>query len=196
MRLYNTLTRRIEELPSRHLRLYAVPVLVGGRRVGAVVAEVSLTPYEKTAGVGYGYTDYAPSVYTDINVVNGAPVGGGVGATPIVHRNDAVSVADVLFLNVRERAAELVTLQTLGWSDREVATVVALEGATLGVAGSVAGATAGLAFAALLLGVALGPLAAAAGIAIGAGAAAAAVASLLPLTQIRRLAPPAVLAAE
>jgi len=108
----------------------------------------------------------------------------------------AVSVADVLFLNVRERAAELVTLQTLGWSDREVATVVALEGATLGVAGSVAGATAGLAFAALLLGVALGPLAAAAGIAIGAGAAAAAVASLLPLTQIRRLAPPAVLAAE
>lgn len=108
----------------------------------------------------------------------------------------AISVADVLFLNVRERAAELVTLQTLGWSDREVAALVALEGIALGVVGSVAGAAAGLGFSALLLGVAVGPLAAAAGIAIGAGAAAAALASLLPLTQIRRLAPPAVLAAE
>jgi putative ABC transport system permease protein len=108
----------------------------------------------------------------------------------------AVSVADVLFLNVRERAAELVTLQTLGWSDREVAAVIGLEGVALGAAGSVAGAATGLAFSALLLGVAVGPLAAAAGIAIGAGAAAASVASLLPLTQIRRLAPPAVLAAE
>jgi putative ABC transport system permease protein len=108
----------------------------------------------------------------------------------------AVSVADVLFLNVRERAAELVTLKTLGWSDREVAAVVGLEGVALGVVGSVAGAAAGLGFSALLLGVAVGPLAAAAGIAIGAGAAAAALASLLPLTQIRRLAPPAVLAAE
>jgi len=106
----------------------------------------------------------------------------------------AVSVADVLFLNVRERAAELVTLQTIGWSDREVAALVGLEGVALGIVGSVAGAAAGLAFSALLLGGAVGPLAAAAGIAIGAGAAAAA--SLLPLTQIRRLAPPAVLAAE
>jgi putative ABC transport system permease protein len=108
----------------------------------------------------------------------------------------AVSLADVLFLNVRERAAELVTLQTIGWSDREVAALVALEGVALGIVGSVAGAAAGLAFSALLLAVAVGPLAVAAGIAIGAGSAAASVASLLPLTQIRRLAPPAVLAAE
>jgi putative ABC transport system permease protein len=108
----------------------------------------------------------------------------------------AVSVADVLFLNVRERAAELVTLQTLGWSDREVAALIGLEGVALGVVGSVAGAVAGLAFSALLLDVAVGPLAAAAGISIVAGAVAASLASLLPLTQIRRLAPPAVLAAE
>jgi putative ABC transport system permease protein len=108
----------------------------------------------------------------------------------------AISVADVLFLNIRERAPELVTLRTLGWSDREVATVVALEGVALGAAGSIAGAVAGLTLSALLLGVAVGPLAAAAGIAIGAGTAAASLASLLPLTQIRRLAPPAVLAGK
>jgi ABC-type antimicrobial peptide transport system permease subunit len=108
----------------------------------------------------------------------------------------AVSVADVLFLNVRERAAELVTLQTLGWSSREIAAVVGLEGVALGVAGSVAGAVAGLAFTAVLLDVAVAPLLAAAAIAAAAGAGAAALASILPLTQIRRLTPPAVLAAE
>jgi hypothetical protein len=108
----------------------------------------------------------------------------------------AVSVADVLFLNVRERAAELVTLRTLGWSDRQVAAVVGFEGVALGVTGSVAGAAAGLAFSALLLGVGVAPLLGAAAIAAALGAGAAAVASILPLTQIRRLAPPAVLAAE
>ena len=108
----------------------------------------------------------------------------------------AVSVADVLLLNVRERAAELVTLRTLGWSDLEIALVVGIEGVALGVAGSLAGAVAGVVFAALLLGVPAAPLAAAAGIAVAAGAIAAAAASVLPLAQIRRLAPPAVLAAE
>ena len=39
--------RHIEDLGST--RLYTVPVLAGGRRVGAVVAEVSLTAYRNTA---------------------------------------------------------------------------------------------------------------------------------------------------
>jgi signal transduction histidine kinase len=41
--------RRTVNVPSTHTRLYAVPVRVGGRQLGTVVAEVSLTPYEKTA---------------------------------------------------------------------------------------------------------------------------------------------------
>jgi two-component system, OmpR family, sensor kinase len=41
--------RRTVDVPRTHTRLYAVPVLVGGRQPGTVVAEVSLTPYEKTA---------------------------------------------------------------------------------------------------------------------------------------------------
>jgi two-component system OmpR family sensor kinase len=41
------LSRR--ELASAHTRFYAVPVLAGGRRLGTVVAQESLIPYENTA---------------------------------------------------------------------------------------------------------------------------------------------------
>jgi signal transduction histidine kinase len=40
--------RRTANLSRTHTRLYAVPVRVGGRRLGTVIAEVSLAPYEKT----------------------------------------------------------------------------------------------------------------------------------------------------
>ncbi len=41
--------------------------------------------------------DYAPSVYTDINVVNGALATGGVGATPIVpYRNKNAAAKGLL----------------------------------------------------------------------------------------------------
>ena len=52
------------------------------------------SPEEAALGgsVGYGLFDYAPSVYTDINIVNGVPTTGGIGATPIVpYRNKALS---------------------------------------------------------------------------------------------------------
>jgi signal transduction histidine kinase len=39
---------RYADVPSAGIRLYAAPVLVHGRRVGAVVAGVSLAPYEQT----------------------------------------------------------------------------------------------------------------------------------------------------
>jgi signal transduction histidine kinase len=41
--------RRTQDLAATHTRLYAVPVIAGGRRLGAVVAAVSLRPYEETA---------------------------------------------------------------------------------------------------------------------------------------------------
>jgi two-component system, OmpR family, sensor kinase len=41
--------RRHAEVPATHTRLYAVPVVIGGRRLGTVVAAVSLRPYERTA---------------------------------------------------------------------------------------------------------------------------------------------------
>ena len=55
------------------------------------------SPDVRASGSGYGYMDYAPSVYTDINVIAGALQIGGVGATPIVpYRNKTVAVKGLL----------------------------------------------------------------------------------------------------
>jgi prepilin-type N-terminal cleavage/methylation domain-containing protein/prepilin-type processing-associated H-X9-DG protein len=55
------------------------------------------SPYEQTAGAGYGYADYAPSEYTDINVVGGVLSTGGVGATDIVpYRNKLLATNGLL----------------------------------------------------------------------------------------------------
>ena len=53
--------------------------------------------YEQAAGSGYGYMDYAPSVYTDINVLNGSLATGGVGASTIVpYRNKLLAAKGLL----------------------------------------------------------------------------------------------------
>ena len=62
-----------------------------------VSGDPNASPYELAVGGGYGYMDYAPSVYTDINVVAGALQTGGVGATPIVpYRNKTLAVKGLL----------------------------------------------------------------------------------------------------
>jgi prepilin-type N-terminal cleavage/methylation domain-containing protein/prepilin-type processing-associated H-X9-DG protein len=64
-----------------------------------VSGDPNASPYEKSSGSGYGYTDYAPSVYTDINVVNGVLTPGPAsgGATSIVpYRNKATAVNGLL----------------------------------------------------------------------------------------------------
>jgi len=108
----------------------------------------------------------------------------------------AVSAADVLYLNLRERAAEFVTLETTGWSPAHLGRVVVLEAAALALLAALAGAGIGIAVGAALLGVPIGPLTFAAVIAGGGAIAAAALASLAPTLQLLRLPAPPVLAAE
>ena len=45
-----------------------------------------------------------------------------------------LAVTDVLFINIRERAAELATMRALGWPDRALARLVITEGAVIGLA--------------------------------------------------------------
>ena len=55
------------------------------------------SPYELGQTIGYGYMDYAPSIYTDINVVQGVLATGGVGATTIVpYRNKLLATPGLL----------------------------------------------------------------------------------------------------
>lgn len=55
---------------------------------------------------GYGYFDYAPSVYTDINVANGQAITGGLGATPVVPYRNKLLSAPGLLKNSLTRIAE------------------------------------------------------------------------------------------
>jgi putative ABC transport system permease protein len=106
-----------------------------------------------------------------------------------------LAVADVVFLNIAERAAELATLRAMGWGEPALSRLVITEGTVIGLTGSLAGAALGLAGAAEFTGqlpVSLCLLAAAACIA---GTAITATAAFLPARTLNRL-PTARLLAE
>ncbi|HUB41599.1 MAG TPA: FtsX-like permease family protein [Streptosporangiaceae bacterium] len=106
-----------------------------------------------------------------------------------------LAVADVVFLNIRERGAELATIRAFGWPESALSRLVITEGTLIGLTGSLAGAVLGLAAAASFAGqlpaalYAVAATTAAAGILITAGSA------LLPARALRHL-PAAHLLAE
>jgi ABC-type antimicrobial peptide transport system permease subunit len=107
-----------------------------------------------------------------------------------------LAVADVLYLNVRERASELAALRATGWSDAALARLVTFEGLGMGLVGGVLGAGAGLAGAARFAGALPAPLVAtAAGVAAG-GLALTGLAALVPAQLQRRISMATLLAEE
>ncbi len=108
----------------------------------------------------------------------------------------ALSVADVLYMNLRERAPEFASLRTVGWSDRHLIVVVALEAVMVSATGSLIGVAVGVGISMLVLNIPISPLAVAAGFGLAGGVATALAASLVPLAQFGRLTPAAVLAEE
>jgi putative ABC transport system permease protein len=105
-----------------------------------------------------------------------------------------LAVADVMFLNITERAAGLTTIRSFGWRDSALARLIVTEGAIIGITGSLIGAAAGLA-AAELTGHLPARLPAIAAAAAAAGIVITAAAALLPAALLRRL-PTAQLLAE
>jgi ABC-type lipoprotein release transport system permease subunit len=95
------------------------------------------------------------------------------------------SVADVLYLNLGERAPELAALAATGWRRSDLARIAVYEGAGIGLLGSLGGGIAGIAISWALGGSPLGLLAAAA-IAVAAGIALAVAASWAVVTGITR----------
>jgi putative ABC transport system permease protein len=106
-----------------------------------------------------------------------------------------LSLADVLYLSLRERAAEFVTLKTLGWTDGQLGRVIAAEAFALALVGAVPGAALGATLG-LFLGAGPGWVLLAAVVSVAGGLLVALVASLVPLAKLASLAAPAVLAAE
>jgi putative ABC transport system permease protein len=106
-----------------------------------------------------------------------------------------LAVADVLYLDIRERAAEFSTLRATGWREGPLARLVALEGLGMGLAGSLAGAILGLAAVAAFAGNLPPLLLFATTAAVSVGTLLAAAAAVVPILLLRRL-PTAQLLAE
>jgi len=106
-----------------------------------------------------------------------------------------LSVADVLFLNLRERAPELVTLQATGWKASHLRRLVTAEGVALGLLGAVPGAVIGVALA-VVIGGPDARVFLAGGMGIALGVLVAVAASLAPASLVGRMTPPSVLAEE
>lgn len=105
------------------------------------------------------------------------------------------AVADVLYLNIRDRAAEFAALQAVGWTDGALSRLVTYEGLAIGTLGAVTGAAVGLAGAAWLVGALPGFLVL---VAVGTaltGVLLTGLAALVPAALLRRL-PTAQLLAE
>ncbi|MFI1193141.1 FtsX-like permease family protein [Micromonospora sp. NPDC020750] len=107
----------------------------------------------------------------------------------------AAAVADVLYLNIRDRAAELATLRAVGWTDAALTRLIGYEGFLLGALGALAGAALGLGGAAWLVGDLPAALVLVAAVVAAAGVLITCAAALVPAALLRRL-PTARLLAE
>ena len=107
----------------------------------------------------------------------------------------AVSLADVLALSLRDRAPELATLRSVGWSDGDLARLVVCEALFLGLLGSAVGASLSLGLG-LAIGLPAMTLAVTTALAAAGGIVVAAASSLLPVSRLGRLSLPSLLAEE
>jgi hypothetical protein len=107
-----------------------------------------------------------------------------------------LAVADVVFLNITERSAELAAIRAFGWRESTLSRLVITEGVIIGLAGSLAGAAIGLSAAAIFAGQAPGSLYLVAAGAVAAGVLITAAAAFLPARALRRLPAAHLLAAD
>jgi hypothetical protein len=107
----------------------------------------------------------------------------------------AAAVADTLYLNIRDRAAELAALRAIGWTDAALSRLIGYEALFLGALGALAGAGLGLGGAAWLVGDLPAALVVVAATVALAGVLVTFLAALVPAALLRRL-PTARLLAE
>jgi ABC-type antimicrobial peptide transport system permease subunit len=108
----------------------------------------------------------------------------------------ALSVADVVYLNLRERAAEVATLRTSGWSDADLSRLVVTEAALLGAGGGLTGGVVGFGVGRGVLDLPTTPLLQAAAIATAGSVLVCVISAVVPLLSLSRLTAPTVLAEE
>jgi ABC-type antimicrobial peptide transport system permease subunit len=107
-----------------------------------------------------------------------------VGATVLL---GAFAVADVLYLNIRDRAHELASLRSVGWTDGALGRLITYEGVCIGILGGLVGAGAGLAGAGWLVGAVSPGLVTTGAATAGLGVVVAGASALVPAALLRRL---------
>ncbi|MGC4893973.1 FtsX-like permease family protein [Micromonospora sp. DT31] len=107
----------------------------------------------------------------------------------------AAAVADVLYLDIRDRAAELATLRATGWTDGALVRLIGWQALFLGGLGALTGAGLGLGGAAWLVGEVPSALVTVAAVVAAAGMFVTCLAALIPAGMLHRL-PTARLLAE
>lgn len=181
-----------------------------GTLIGLALVNVSRTPGRTLLGAGAlaigvaALTLVNATAYTFRGAVVGSLLGDSVslsvrGADTVAAVATvllgAAAVADVLYLNIRDRAVELATLRAIGWTDAALGRLIGYEGLLLGVLGAVCGAALGLGGAAWLVGDLPAALVLVASVTALVGVLVTCVAALVPGALLRRL-PTAQLLAE
>ena len=92
---------------SPAINLYICPSSPRSSPRDTCQSDPNASAFEQTVTSGYGYMDYAPSVYTDINAVGGGLATGGVGATPIVPYRNKTLAAKGLLKDGKTRISEI-----------------------------------------------------------------------------------------
>jgi ABC-type antimicrobial peptide transport system permease subunit len=99
----------------------------------------------------------------------------------------AIAVADVGYLNMRERRNDLALLRAVGWTDGQLSRLIITEGTLIGLAGAVLGAGLGVAIAVVLQGSTPTTLWLLAGLTAGIGTLMSALASVAAALSLPRL---------
>jgi len=158
----------------------------GRTLVGAACLAVGLASLTLLLAVSYAYRGAVVGSLLG-NAVAVQARGADYAAAAMMVLLGAASIADVLYLNVRERAGELATLRVIGWREHHLMELVAVEGVGLGVLGAALGAATALVAIAIFAGGLGAAVLATAGLTAVAGVAVAAVAAVVPALLVRRL---------
>ncbi len=167
----------------------------GRALVGAVSLAVGITALTMVAALSLAFRGVVVgSLLGDAVAVQVRGVDyAAVAATVVL---GVLAVADVVFLNITERSAELAAIRAFGWPESTLSRLVVTEGVIIGLAGSLAGAAIGLGAAAAFAGQAPGPLYLVAAAAVVLGVLVTAAAALLPAQALRHLPAAHLLAAD
>jgi hypothetical protein len=115
----------------------------GRALLGAAAPAVAVAGLTVLLGVTYGFRGrVVGSLLGDAVVVQARPQ--DYAAIGLLFVLAALAVADVIYLGVRERDAELAALRAAGWSSRSLSRLVVTEGAAVGLVGALLGMAAGV----------------------------------------------------